>query len=166
MLGQLILVFGGVAVAIMALAAAVVLGVRARVPLAVELLRRFSRLFNPRQMRTAGSPGSSTSVVMHVGRTSGRSYATPVDVIAAGDGFVIALPYGTRSNWVRNVLASGTATIRRNGGTYAVDHPELVPLEAVAACFPPSNLRGLRLFGVEHCLRLQRVDAAHDAEAA
>lgn len=164
--GQILMLVGGLVVGVAAIAAAVLLGVRTRLPLAVDLLRRFSRLFNPMQMRQAGSAGASTSVIRHVGRNSGRAYATPVDAVATEDGFVVALPYGTQSNWVRNVLASGTATILDDGHAYPVVRPELVPLETVATCFSPSSQRSLRWFRVEQCLRVRRIDAAEAAQLA
>ena len=160
---QLILIIGAFIVGVAVIAVAVLLGVRARVPVAVDVLRRFSRLFNPLQMRTAGSRGASTSVIRYVGRKSGRAYATPVDAVATEDGFVIALPYGSRSNWVRNVVVSGTATIVGDGHAYPVDRPELIPLETVATRFSPSDQRSLRLFRVDQCLRVRRVDAAEAA---
>ncbi len=165
MLGTLLIIVGGGVVAILAIAVLVLLGVRARKRLAVDLLRRFSRLFNPLQMRTAGSRGATTSVVRHVGRTSGRALATPVDAIATEDGFLIALPYGTQSNWVRNVLASGSATIAKDGQVHPVVRPELVPLATVESRFPLSDQRSLRMFRVQHCLRLRRVDAADVVDA-
>jgi deazaflavin-dependent oxidoreductase (nitroreductase family) len=161
--GQLIMIVGALIVCMVTTAIAVLLGVRARLPLAVDVLRRFSRLFNPMQMRTAGSRGAPTSVIRHVGRKSGRAYATPVDAVATEDGFLIALPYGTQSNWARNVLASGNATIVDDGNTYAVDRPEVIPLETVATRFSASTQRSLRLFGVVQCLRLRRIDAAEAA---
>jgi deazaflavin-dependent oxidoreductase (nitroreductase family) len=166
MFGQLIVVVGALVLGIAALGAIEFVGVRGRVPLAVDLLRRFSRLFNPIQMRTAGTPGAYASVIRHVGRSSGRAYATPVGAVPTEDGFVIALPYGTKSNWVRNVLASGSATLVNEGGEYRVDQPELVPLETVATRFSPADQRSHRMFRVEHCLRLRRVDAAGQTEAA
>ncbi len=160
MLGQLIMIVGGVIAVLAAVAVSVLVGVRARRPFAVDLLRRFSRLFNPRQMRTAGTRGASTSVIRHVGRKSGRAYATPVDAIATEEGFLIALPYGMQSNWTRNVLASGQASIVDDGREYTVDRPEIIPLETVATRFSPAGQRNLRLFGVEQCLRVRRVDGA------
>ena len=148
-----VLVAGGLLVSIL-----VMLGVRARVPIAVDLLRRFSRLFNPLQMRSAGRPGAHASVVHHRGRTSGRLYATPVGAVVTEDGFLVALPYGTRSHWVRNVLASGSATIDHDGRAYPVDRPEVIPLEEVADRFSPSDQRSHRMFRVEHCLRVRRVE--------
>ena len=44
---------------------------------------------------------------MHQGRRSGRTYRTPVNVFPTADGVRIALTYGSDSDWVKNVLASG-----------------------------------------------------------
>jgi deazaflavin-dependent oxidoreductase (nitroreductase family) len=163
MLGQLIAVAGVLTLGGVALGAIVLIGVRARVPLALDALRRFSRLFDPLQMRTAGGPGAYASVVRHRGRKSGRPYATPVGAVSADDGFVIALPYGLRSQWVRNVLATGSATIVSEGHEYRVDRPELIPLETVATRFSASDQRSHRLFGVDQCLRVQRVESEQAA---
>ena len=76
--------------------------------------------------------------------------------MAADDGFVIALVYGSRTNWLRNVLASGSATIVHEGHTYAVDQPEVVPMQAVASRFTAGDQRGFRLLGVDQALRLHR----------
>ena len=80
-----------------------------------------------------------------------------MDIIASGDTFVIALPYGTNAQWVRNVLAAGTADLTIEGHTWAADHAELVPTSQVADAFPPSDLRMFRLLGTDRCLRLQRL---------
>ncbi|MBZ4322252.1 nitroreductase family deazaflavin-dependent oxidoreductase [Streptomyces huiliensis] len=58
-------------------------------------------------------PGFGT--VLHRGRKSGRPYATPVKVFRAGDAYVISLPYGPRSDWVRNVLAAGGCDLVTRG---------------------------------------------------
>lgn len=160
MLGQFIMIVGGLVVGVVAAAVAVLLGVRARRPLAVDVLRRFSRLFNRMQMQTAGSPGAYASVIRHVGRRSGRTYQTPVGAVPIEDGFVIALPYGTKSNWVRNVLASGAATLINDGHAYRVDRPELIPLETVANRFSASDQRSQRFFRVGQCLRIRRIAEA------
>ena len=102
-------------------------------------------------MRTAGSAGTQTSVIRHVGRTSGRTYQTPVDIITTGDGFLIALPYGTRADWVRNVLAAGSATIVSQGESIDVDEPIIAATAEVADQIPARNasnaapLRGHRM---------------------
>ena len=102
------------------------LGMRARAPWAVDFGRTLTkRLFNPMQMRSAGTPGAYASIVRHTGRKSGATYETPVGTVVTEDGFLIALPYGTRANWVQNVLAAGSATIVAEGQTYDVDQPEV-----------------------------------------
>jgi deazaflavin-dependent oxidoreductase (nitroreductase family) len=108
-------------------------------------------------MRSAGTPGAYASVIRHRGRASGRSYETPVGVVAADDGFLIALVYGSRTNWLRNVLASGSATIVHEGQTYEVDQPEVIPMHAVAARFTSSDQQGFRMLGVDQVLRVRRV---------
>lgn len=46
-------------------------------------------------------------IVVHEGRKSKREYRTPVNFLRAPDGYVIALTYGTESQWVRNVRTAG-----------------------------------------------------------
>jgi hypothetical protein len=86
-------------------------------------------------------------------------YQTPVRAVATADGFVIALPYGSASDWVKNVRARGTAIIIHAGREYRVDHPMLVPLAAVKDNFSARDQRAHRLFGVTECLTVRRVTA-------
>lgn len=133
-----------------------VTGLRWQVTPVVDAVRRMNRtVTNPRVMRTAGTSGTQTSVIEHVGRTSGRTYATPVDVIETPAGLLIALPYGTRADWLRNVLAAGSATVISGGVRVAVSRPTVVATADVAEQIPARTLRTLRLFGVSRCLRLE-----------
>ena len=43
------------------------------------------------------------------------------------DGILIALPYGERTDWMKNVLARGTATVVTHGQEYEVDQPQVIP---------------------------------------
>jgi deazaflavin-dependent oxidoreductase (nitroreductase family) len=133
-----------------------VTGMRAKSPVVVNGVRWLGRAMRPLAIKSAGGPGASASVVHHIGRTSGRSYATPVGAVPIDDGFVIALPYGDSADWLKNVLASGSATIVHDGSTYDVDRPGVVPLSAVEDQFSPGDQRAHRLFGVDQCLRLRR----------
>jgi deazaflavin-dependent oxidoreductase (nitroreductase family) len=138
-----------------------VAGMRWKVGPVIDAVRRMNRsLTNPRVMRTAGSADTQTSVIRHVGRTSGRTYETPVDVIPALDGVLIALPYGTRADWLRNVLAAGAATIVSQGESFGVDRPVIAATAEVADHIPARTLQTLRLFGVNECLHLRR--SAHE----
>ncbi|MGB5758132.1 MAG: nitroreductase family deazaflavin-dependent oxidoreductase [Acidimicrobiales bacterium] len=157
------LVVGVLAVGVVAgalLGAVFVVGMRRKSPGVQGAVRRMNKAFwNPRSMETAGRCGAYASVVHHVGRRSGTAHDTPVVPVETEDGFVIALPYGTHADWVRNVLAAGRATIDHEGRTYEVDRPEVVPTEEVDIHFAESERRTHRMFRVGECLRLHLVDA-------
>ncbi len=148
------------------------IGMRRKTPWVLNGVRRFSRAVgNPLQMRKAGTPGAYASVIRHEGRRSGKSYSTPVAAEPTSDGFVVALVYGPNTDWLKNVLASGSATIEHEGRTYAVDRPEIVRTEDVRQAFDPKELRTLRRYRVKECLRLRTVgvpgsDAAEQAPRA
>jgi hypothetical protein len=146
-----------VMVAIGVIGVVFLVGMRTKSPLVQDRVRRFNRAFtNPRVLKSAGTPGASASIIHHTGRTSGRRLATPVGPFAVGEGFVIALPYGPGTDWVKNVLASGSATLVHEGQSIPIDRPEVVPLTLVIDDLPASQQRVVRLFGVEECLRVQR----------
>jgi deazaflavin-dependent oxidoreductase (nitroreductase family) len=132
-------------------------GLRWQLAPVVDFIRRMNKsVSNPRVMRTAGTTEAQTAVIEHVGRTSGRSYRTPIDVIATRTGLLVALPYGTRADWVRNVLAAGSATVATNGERLDVNEPTIVATADVAHSIPRRTMRTLRLFGVDECLHLER----------
>jgi deazaflavin-dependent oxidoreductase (nitroreductase family) len=134
-----------------------VAGMRWKLPPVLDAVRRMNRsVTNPRVLRTAGSAGTQTSIIRHVGRTSGRTYETPVDTIPARDGVLIALPYGTRSDWLRNVLAADSATIVSQGESFDVDQPIIATTAEVADHIPARTRRTLRIFGVTECVHLRR----------
>ena len=122
-----------------------------------RVLRRFTRVTRPLAMRSAGTKQSSTSVVRHVGRRSGRSYETPVVAVDHDDSFLIALPYGERTDWMKNVLASGTATVVTHGQSYEVDQPQVIPMTDATRFFRPKEQKLHRRFAVDTCIKLHRV---------
>jgi deazaflavin-dependent oxidoreductase (nitroreductase family) len=134
-----------------------VAGMRWQVGPVVDAVRRMNRsVTNPRVMRTAGTAATQTSVIEHVGHRSGRAYETPVDIVDTATGMLIALPYGTRTDWLRNVLAAGSATVVTGGERVEVDRPAIVATADVVDVIPGRTLRTLRLFGVSQCLRLEK----------
>jgi len=62
----------------------------------------------------------------------------------------------TRADWVRNVLASGSATVVTRGDRVDVDRPSIVATADVEGQIPAKTLRTLRLFGVNQCLHLEK----------
>ena len=120
-------------------------------------LRRLTQATRPLAMRTAGKVGSNTSVIRHIGRRTGRTYETPIVAVEHDDGFLIALPYGERTDWMKNVLATGKAAIVTRGQTYEVDQPQIVPMIEATAHFGPKEQKLHRRFGVDSCLRVHRL---------
>ncbi len=134
-----------------------VAGMRWQVSPVVDTLRRMNRsVTNPRVMRTAGTAGTQTSVIEHLGRRSGKTYQTPVDIIETTTRLLIALPYGVRTDWLRNVLDAGSATVVTRGVRIPVDRPDIVATADVAELIPGRTMRTLKLFGVSQCLRLEK----------
>jgi deazaflavin-dependent oxidoreductase (nitroreductase family) len=148
---------GGVLVVLAATGTVFLVGMRRKSPLVLDTVRRTSRAMKPLALRSAGTPGAYASVVRHVGRTTGRTYETPIGAVATGDGFVIALPYGPNTDWLKNVLASGSAIIVDEGTTYDVDRPQVVPMADAGHHFSPQDQRAHRMFRVDQCLRVRRV---------
>lgn len=82
------------------------------IPLAVGRLNKsgLNHLTRPLMRHLPGF-----GVVRHRGRRSGRVYETPVNVFPTADGFVIALTYGTGTDWLKNVLAAGGCELQTRG---------------------------------------------------
>ena len=102
------------------------------------LARINRRVFNPIEIRRGARP-----VLIHVGRSSGRTYSTPLDAHAVEGGYVFIPMYGPGTDWLRNVLAAGTALLRIKGQEIELDAPRLVrkrevwPLVAATTKKPP-----------------------------
>ncbi|HMM96307.1 nitroreductase family deazaflavin-dependent oxidoreductase [Phycicoccus sp.] len=54
----------------------------------------------------------SFAEIEHVGRRSGRTYRNPVNAFRDGDRVTLALTYGPRVDWLRNVRAAGGCRMR------------------------------------------------------
>ena len=160
-MGTIVTLFGALLIGLVALVGVFLGGMRAKWPPVVNAVRRLNKnVLNPRQMSTAGQPGAFAQVLRHTGRVSGQTYETPLGIEPTDDGFVIALVYGNDTQWLKNVLAAGHAEVVHDSVTYAVERPEVVPVEQALDFFEPSDRRLFGLFGVDSCLRLYH--AEHD----
>jgi deazaflavin-dependent oxidoreductase (nitroreductase family) len=89
----------------------------------------FNRLINNRIQGLYAWLIPPWAVLLHKGRTSGRAYRTPVLAFRQGDTLVIALLYGERSQWLRNLTAAGGGRFVRGGHTYELGPPRTVATE-------------------------------------
>ena len=131
---------------------ATVLGIRWRTAVVISTVRRLSRATQSLALKNAGRRGAYASVVMHTGRISGRHYRTPVRAVVVDGRYIVALPYSSTSDWVRNVLTAGNATVVHEGRTYRLDLPRLVSLDEVDSYFPARERRAHRMLSVSEAL--------------
>ena len=129
----------------------------AAMPRQVSAARRAARVINPLVLTLDGTRLLPLyGVIEHHGRRSGKVYRTPVVVRPTGDGVIVPMPWGERTDWYRNVRAAGECVLRWKGRDYDMVQPELVhDPTAVRASFGAverAMMRGLR---IEQWLRLR-----------
>jgi len=92
----------------------------------ITRMRPFTtRVINPITRRFAGHvPGFG--ILEYEGRTSGKTYRTPMNVFRHGADYVFALTYGAEVQWVKNVVAAGGCTIVIRGKTVRLTDPRLI----------------------------------------
>lgn len=151
----------GIAGALMAVFAIVVgiylVGFRTKNAMILRGVRKVNRVvFNPKQMRSAGTPGAYASIVRHRGRTSGTAYETPIVVREYEDDLVVVLPYATGADWIKNVLAAGEATIVFEGNEWFVDRPQLIDTDDVPGLMTANEERTNRIMGITDAVRFRR----------
>lgn len=107
------------------------------------------RVFNPLEIRRGTRP-----VVTHVGRTSRTTYRTPLDAHRVEDGYLFVLVYGPESDWVRNVLAAGRATLTVEGDEVELTAPRIVGEDEAWTVLPPGVKRPPRFLRITDFLRM------------
>ena len=88
-------------------------------------LARFNRAFANRLIGRTVSAMPGFGAVLHHGRRSGRLYRTPVMVFRGDGDYLLALPYGADSDWVRNVLAAGGGDLLTRGRRIRLTGPRV-----------------------------------------
>ena len=116
-------------------------------PFAVYVINPIARLF------AGWVPGFG--ILKYLGRKSGRRYRTPVNVFKRGDHFVFALTYGSRVDWVKNVLAAGGCEMRHCGRDIRLFRPEVF-VDPKQRLMPAIVRMVLRLNKTTEFLRMRR----------
>ncbi|TQM62878.1 nitroreductase family deazaflavin-dependent oxidoreductase [Humibacillus xanthopallidus] len=92
------------------------------------------RVFNPVEVRRGVRP-----VLIHTGRSSGKTYRTPLDVHHLPDGYLFIPLYGPRTDWVKNVMAAQEARLSVDGQEIELRSPRLVKKKDIWPLVPPTN---------------------------
>ncbi|WP_326641661.1 nitroreductase family deazaflavin-dependent oxidoreductase [Streptosporangium sp. NBC_01755] len=107
------------------------------------------RVFNPRAIASGTWP-----VLTHVGRTSGTTYRTPLDTHPVDGGYLFVLVYGSRSDWVQNILAADGARLRVDGREVELAAPRLVGKDEAFQALSDEVPRPPRLLRITEFLRM------------
>ncbi len=99
-------------------------------------------------------------LLTHVGRKSGRTFHTPINVFRTPGGFMIALTYGPNSQWVQNVLAADEAELVTRGTHYHLSAPAVVH-DPSRQNFPLIVRIALRILGATDLLRVSASEPEH-----
>ena len=108
---------------------------------------------NPVLSLIAGRIGP-LAILEHIGRRSGKSRKTPVMVFRVPTGYVIALTYGPKTDWVANVRAARRCVVTVHGQRIELVDPELIEGDPSAFDFPAPVTFFLHRMRVRHFLRL------------
>jgi len=107
------------------------------------------RVFNPGQIKKGVSP-----VLTHVGRASGRTFQTPLDAHPVDGGYIFFLVYGSGSDWVKNIMTAGTASLRVEGEEFPLDSPRLITDEAAWELLAPTTKRPPKFLRISEYLQM------------
>jgi deazaflavin-dependent oxidoreductase (nitroreductase family) len=115
----------------------------------------FNLRFTNHLTRHIASWAPGFALLEHVGRRSGRLYQTPVKVIKAQGRYIVALTYG-ESDWLKNVMATGTCVIRTGRRRIQVAEPALFR-DPIRHLVPIPARWILKLVDVDHFITLRSV---------
>ena len=132
----------------------------------MDRIRFFNRrYFNPFSLSFAGRPYSFWSVVLHVGRKTGKSYVTPIVAVHKDSSILIPLPYGRQVDWFKNVMGAGSCGLIYQGKVYRASKLEMISLDEGAGAFAGWVQSRLRRANTGYLLRLNQLDPAENGEA-
>jgi deazaflavin-dependent oxidoreductase (nitroreductase family) len=104
-----------------------------------NIVRYFSTLFKKPMITSIESGKSDCSIIYHTGRKSGHAYRTPVEAIFLGDEVLIALVYGRKTDWLKNILAQGGCSIYYKLQMYEATTPVILPADSARKLLPPES---------------------------
>jgi len=95
------------------------------------------------------------AILTHTGRKSGRKYQTPINVFKRGNHYLFFLTYGSDVQWVKNVLAIGSASIETRGRLVELVDPELITDPELRAAPPHVRFVEGRIAGATQYVRMR-----------
>ena len=117
-----------------------------------KAIARFNKHFTNRLFLLFAGRIAPLAIVNHGGRSSGRSYRTPVLAFPTEAGFVFALTYGRDVDWARNLVASGGGSLEYKGEEIQLCEVRLGKYCDLREMFPLWIRLSLWFISLEDCL--------------
>jgi deazaflavin-dependent oxidoreductase (nitroreductase family) len=121
-------------------------------------LARFNRIVTNRVFGPLAGRVPPFALVEHVGRRSGRRFRTVIWAFPYRRDMVVILTYGPSADWVRNVVAAGSCSMKWLGRWRRFTAPAVVEGPAAMRLTPAFLRAALRLAGMRWVLHLRRAD--------
>ena len=115
------------------------------------------RVFNPIEVRRGARP-----VLIHMGRSSGKTYRTPLDAHPLPGGYLFIPLYGPRTDWVRNVMAAQGARLSVDGQEIELRSPRLVKKKDIWPLVPTTSKSYPGISSESQLLRMDILGAGHE----
>ncbi len=96
------------------------------------------------------------AALRHRGRTSGREYRIPLNAFLRDEEVVFALTYGSGTDWVKNVMADGRATLEYDGEDLELCAPRIVGRNEAVGALPGYVKAMTKATGVSEYLVMDR----------
>jgi deazaflavin-dependent oxidoreductase (nitroreductase family) len=124
-----------------------------------DRIRVFNKYVTNRILRRfANLPFGPFAIIRHVGRRSGKPYETVIMVWPTGEGFVVALTYGPKVDWYRNMLAAGGGTVFWHRRVYVVGKPEPIDAKTALAVIPTPFRQILERIGLQDFVQVKIIE--------
>ena len=91
----------------------------------------FNRVVTNNLARPVARRLPSFAVIVHTGRSSGRTYRTPVNCWIDNESAIIALTYGPETDWLKNLTRAGGGMVEHRGARYEVGEPVMIGPEGM-----------------------------------
>lgn len=112
-------------------------------------------VINPVMHTFAGYSRTPFVLIRHVGRRSGKTYETPIIAMRIPEGFMVALTYGPKVDWYRNVVAAGGCVLIWHSQEYTIEKIESVDVQTGLLAFPQPFRFILGLLGNQDFVRMK-----------
>src|SRR5689334_337567 len=113
-----------------------------------DRVRYFNKhVFNRLTSRNAGKEQNMFALIHHTGRRSGQAYETPIFVATMGEDFILALTYGPKVDWYRD-LQNHERSHSWHNREYVIKEVGTMLREAALPAFAPWQRVILRLMQV------------------